>query len=26
VEHFSLFEQAEDGSWSGEEDYRLGVS
>jgi 2'-5' RNA ligase len=26
VEHFSLFEQAEDGSWTGQEDYRLGVS
>jgi 2'-5' RNA ligase len=26
VDHFSLFERADDGSWSGQEDYRLGVS
>ena len=26
VEHFSLFERAADGSWNGQEDYRLGVS
>ena len=26
VDHFSLFERADDGSWSQQEDYRLGVS
>jgi 2'-5' RNA ligase len=26
VDHFSLFESADDGSWSGQRDYRLGVS
>jgi hypothetical protein len=26
VEQFSLFERADDGTWSRQEDYRLGVS